>query len=889
MCDFARALVACLWGRCMQCPFVKHRGFEHNLLNFMNKTINIETLIGLSERDVAIKLKQEGYNELPVTKRRGVFAIIRKIFTEPMFLLLIVGGVLYFILGNINEALILLSFVFFIMGITFYQENKTERALESLRNLSSPRALVIRDGKEKRIAGREVVRDDVIIVREGDYVPADAVLLSVSNLLVDESLLTGESVPVRKIATDVFKGDVHPGGDDLPHIYASTLVVQGYGIAKVYGIASNTEIGKIGKALQNVGQEQTPLQKTTEKLVKSFAIAGLSVCAFISIYYGITRGSYINGVLAGITLAMAIIPEEFPVILTTFLALGAWRISKKQVLTRRVPAVEALGSATVLCVDKTGTLTLNEMQVQAVCAQEQYLSCTDLNSPLEENYHSLLQLSVLAGQKDPFDPMEKAIKRFSEKYLPVKKQIPRNWQLIHEYPLSKELLAISHVWQTETENSYLIAAKGAPEAIIDLCHLEKNNSESILKQVKKMARDGLRVLGVAKAKFLVTDLPKHQHDYDFEFVGLIGLADPIRLTVAESVKKCYSAGIKITMITGDYPETARNIAKQIGLQDTDKIITGFELRHMSDPELQKRIKETSIFARIVPEQKLRIVNAFRENGEIVAMTGDGVNDAPALKAAHIGIAMGKRGTDVAREASDLVLMDDDFSSIVQAISLGRRIFDNIKKAITYTLAVHVPIIGMSLLPVLLKWPLVLMPVHIVFLELIIDPACSIVFEAEAAEASSMLRPPRSPNESLFNWQILKVSLLQGGISLLIAFIVFLIATYTGFDANKIRTLTFTTLLLTNLGLIFSNRSWTNNIFQTFKIHNPALWWVVSLALFFLLMVIYIPFLRNLFSFAILSPISLFICLIAGIIGIICFELIIFFVRPIPVKLKVKNY
>jgi Ca2+-transporting ATPase len=844
------------------------------------KSFNIESIVGLSEKDVALNQKQEGYNELPTTKKRSVFAIAGKILTEPMFLLLIVGGVLYFILGDIHESLILLFFVFFIMGITLYQENKTERALEALHNLSSPRALVIRDGKEKRIAGRDVVREDIIVVHEGDYVPADASILFSNNLLIDESLLTGESVPVSKSASEDFNMAHKPGGDNSSNIYASTLVVQGYGVAKVYGISINTEIGKIGKALQNIGQEQTPLQKMTGKLVKSFALVGLSVCVFISIYYGMTRGSYLNGILAGITLAMAIIPEEIPVILTTFLALGAWRISKKNVLTRRVPAVESLGSATVLCVDKTGTLTMNEMQVQAIFAQDKYLSCGNLPpSLLDENYYSLMQFSALASQRDPFDPMEKAIKNFSEKYLPEKKQIPKSWQLVHQYPLSREILAISHVWQAETDKDYLIAAKGAPEAIIDLCHLDKNRSEKVLTQVKKMAQDGLRVLGVAKATIFAADLPKNQHEYDFEFIGLIGLADPIRPTVKDSVKKCYSAGIKVVMITGDYPETALNIAKQIDLKNAGKIITGCDLQRMSDIELQQQIAEVSVFARIAPEQKLRIVNAFRENGEIVAMTGDGVNDAPALKAAHIGVAMGKRGTDVAREAADLVLLDDDFSSIVQAINLGRRVFDNIKKAIVYTLAVHVPIIGMSLLPVIFKWPLVLLPVHIAFLQLIIDPVCSIVFEAEEAEANTMNRPPRNPNETLFNWQTLKTSLIQGGISLLITVVVFLFATYLGFDENKIRTLTFTTLLLTNLGLIFSNRSWTKNIFQNFKTHNPALWWIVGLTVFFLGIVLYVPFLQKLFSFSVLSPMNLFACLIAGIIGIVCFELAIFFIKP----------
>jgi Ca2+-transporting ATPase len=825
----------------------------------MDSELDIKTIKGLTSGEALERLKQEGYNQLPSIRKRGILDIAGKIISEPMFLLLIAGSVLYFILGDAVEALILVSFVFVIMGITFYQEHKTERALDTLRDLSSPRALVIRDGKEQRIAGREVVRDDIVIVHEGDYVPADAKLIAASNLAVDESLLTGESVPVGKAADD-------------SNIYASTLVVHGYGIAKVYGVGVNTEVGKIGKALITIKSEQTPLQKVTGVLVRNLAIIGLSFCVLVAILYGFTREDWLHGVLAGITLAMAILPEEFPVILTTFLALGAWRIAKEQVLTRRIPAVEALGSASVLCVDKTGTLTINDMQVSEIFANNEFFSLNNKKS-LPEKFHSLIEYSILASQRDPFDPMEKAIKRLGEKYLSQTEHIHKNWQLVHEYPLSKDLLAISHVWKDPDEKGFAIAAKGAPEAIFDLCHFSAQEIDVLLQQVRKMASKGLRVLGVAKADFAKQDLPLEQHEFKFEFLGLIGLSDPIREAVPDAIAKCHSAGIRVIMITGDYSETAINIAEQIGLNSNKYIITGPELRQMSDIELRQKIKKVDIFARIVPEQKLRIVNALKANGEIVAMTGDGVNDAPALKAAHIGIAMGKRGTDVARETAKLVLLDDDFSSIVEAVSLGRRIFDNIRKAMTYTFAVHMPIIGLSLVPVICKWPLILLPVHIVFLELIIDPACSIVFEAEIGETDVMQRKPRDPKESLFNWQILKMSFWQGGIVLLMVLIVFGLGHYFAYAEPKIRALTFATLVMGNLGLIFTNRSWTRNIFATLKIPNRALWWIISGAIVFLGLVMYVPFLQHVFRFAALNLPDLGVCLIAGLISLLGFEIL----------------
>ncbi len=833
---------------------------------------DLSTVPNLSEKEAAQRLENEGYNELPSSKKRSIFAIGLDVIREPMFLLLVACGAIYLILGNHGEALILLGFVFVVMGITLYQERKTERALEALRNLSSPRALVIRNGELRRIPGREVVRDDLVVLSEGDRVPADSILLSSLNLSVDESLLTGESIAVRKIAGAEATEMCRPGGDDLPYVYSGTLVVQGRGVARVRATGIHTEMGQIGKALQSVEIEETSIQHETGRLVGNLAVFGLVLCAVVVIVYGLTRGTWLNGVLAGITLAMAMLPEEFPVVLTIFLALGAWRISQKQVLTRRVAAIETLGSATVLCVDKTGTLTLNRMSVSKLFAKGSFHAVGEQSGErLPENFHELLEFSILAGQQDPFDPMEKALKQLGEQFLLNTEHIHDHWELVYQYPLSQDLLALSHVWRSSHGSKLVVAAKGAPEAIADLCHLDESQSRELSQHVSDLAGDGLRVLGVAKTCFEEASLPDEQHDFNFEFLGLVGFADPVRPSVPAAVKECYDAGIRLIMITGDYPDTAQSIARKIGLAGINECITGLQMDAMDDEELQQRVRTVNIFARVVPEQKLRLVNALKAGGEVVAMTGDGVNDAPALKSAHIGIAMGGRGTDVARESAALVLLNDDFSSIVETVKMGRRIYDNLRKAMAYILAIHVPIAGMSLIPVLIGWPLVLYPVHIAFLELIIDPACSLVFEAEPEEADIMKHPPRNLQEKLFGSRFFGISLLQGFSLLAIVFGVYASGLCLGHSESDARALTFTTLVVANLGLIFANRSWSSIILRTLRTPNAALWWVVGISVIFLGLVLYVPFLRDLFDFSTLHLIDLEICLIAGIASVMWFE------------------
>jgi len=830
---------------------------------------------GLLSDEAARRLQADGPNELPSAKPRSVLAIALEVIREPMFLLLLAGGGIYLILGDLQEALLLLGFVFVIIGITLHQERKTENSLRALQNLSSPRARVIRDGEERRIAGRDVVRGDMVLVAEGDRIPADGIVLSSTNLTVDESLLTGESMPVRKSDWEGQAGQQRPGGDDEPFVYSGTLVVQGQALLEIRCIGIHTEIGKIGRSLQTLEPEKTRLQRQTGYLVRTMAIAGGILSVLVALTYGLMRSDWLHGILAGVALAMSLLPEEFPVVLTIFLALGAWRISRQRVLARRMHAVEILGSATVLCVDKTGTLTLNQMTVGALNVENQLVTTSTVDlATLPNAFHLLVEYSILASQRDPFDPMERALHQYGSEALVNTEHLHQDWTLVQQYPLSKDLLAMSHVWCSPGGHEYVIAAKGAPESIADLCHFTAAQRQALSAQIARMADQGLRVIGVAHAAFTDTEqLPGQQHDFTFRFLGLIGLIDPIRPSVPAAIRECTAAGIRVVMITGDYPATARNIAKQIELPHPDQVITGDELAALDQTELQERIRTVNVFARVVPEQKLRLVQALKANGEVVAMTGDGVNDAPALKAADIGVAMGGRGTDVAREAAGLVVLDDDFSSIVAAVRLGRRIFDNLRKAMAYIFAVHIPIAGLSLIPVLLGWPLILMPIHIVLMELVIDPACSTVFEAEPEEANTMTRPPRAAAESVFNGPTVVWSLVQGGCLLLASLMMFVISRLLTHDDTVARTMAFTTLLVGNVALILTNLSWTRSLPSTLRLPNPPLWWVLGGVALFIGSMLYIPFLQILLRFSHLTTPMLALAVVIGLIGVLWFEVV----------------
>lgn len=567
---------------------------------------------GLTEAEAVSRIRSEGFNELPTAKARNLLRTAWDVLREPMILLLLSAAVIYFFLGDVRDALVLMGSIVFVVGIDLYQQRKTEHALEALRDLSSPRAMVIRDGRQRRVAGREVVRGDVVIVSEGDRIPADGVLLSAVNLSIDESLLTGESVSVRKAASDhPSDGIGQPGGDDLPFVFSGTLVVQGQGFAEIRATGAKTELGKIGKALRSIEPEATKLQREVNRMAGVLAVLALSFCAVIALTYGLTRDSWVNGILAGITTAMSLLPEEFPVVLTVFLALGAWRISQKQVLTRHGNAIEALGSATVLCVDKTGTLTQNRMAVRKLFASGKILDVKPPMDTLPDAFHELLECTILASKRNPLDPMEIAFQEFGSRSLSNTEHLHHDWTLVHEYPLSPALLSMSRVWSHTDEQGFVIAAKGAPEAIAELCRLSPDSLKEVAIRASEMASGGLRVLGVAKSKWGPSPLPESQRELAFELIGLVGLADPIRPEVPAAVDECHSAGIRVVMITGDYPGTAQNIAKQVGISAPDNVLTGLEVGLMSDAELRERLRSTNIFARMVPEQKLRLVNAFK--------------------------------------------------------------------------------------------------------------------------------------------------------------------------------------------------------------------------------------------------------------------------------------
>jgi len=843
--------------------------------------LDFKKVKGLSDATAAARLSEEGLNNLSAEKQRSYFQVILEVMTEPMFFLLVASSGIYFWLGDFNEAMVLLSSVVFVIFITVYQENKTEKALKALKDLSSPRALVVRSGVTKRISGQEVVRGDVVILNEGDRVPADGLVEWSNNLVLDESILTGESMSVQKNSDIKIKIMQTPGTEKSASVYASTLVVGGSGLVRVQKIGNKTEVGKIGASLSQVEPEKTKLQLEISKLIKYFAIYGMILCFSVAVIYGIKRADWLGGILAGISLAMSVLPEEFPVILTVFMALGAWRLSKLNVLTSRQKVIQALGGITVLCVDKTGTLTKNRMDLEMIDDGKQVIDVA--KEGVTDSYFELVELAMLASQEKPFDPLEKSIKKLYQKHSAKYVSAERSrWELIFEYPLSHELLAITHVWHLPGHDNYIVAAKGAPEAIIGLCHLSQDESENWMKRVHELASKGLRVLAVAKASYGHIKLPDSQQDFQFEMVGLLGFADPIRPEVPAAIASCHRAGVRVVMITGDYPETAIKIAQKIGLSDNPVVVTGKELSMMSVAEIKERAGKTVVFARIVPEQKLQIVNIFKELGEIVGMTGDGVNDAPALKAANVGIAMGLRGTDVAREAAGLVLLDDNFTSIVNGINAGRRIYDNIRKAVVYVLAIHFPIAGITFLAVVAGWPLMLLPLHLAFLELIIDPACSIAFENEPAEDNAMLRPPRHPDKKTLTKRLIIMALFQGLSMLLFLVIVFKLAGYTNKTIDETRTMVFTALIFANISLILANRSWSRSIIASFSVKNSAAWVVLGSSVVVLAITIFMPPISKLFHFGQPGWFDLLLSAVLGGSSVLWFEFLEKKPEPKPV-------
>ena len=810
---------------------------------------------GLDPALAAQRLRDEGPNELGISQRRTLRDMAWDVVREPMFLLLMGAGAVYLVMGSTHEALILLGFVVVIMAITVLQERRTDNALSALRDLSSPRALALRGGTAVRIAGRDVVREDLLMIAEGDRIPADGTLLQAHELATDESMLTGESEPVAK----------QPGHT----VFAGTLVVSGQGMLQVSAVGRHTELGRIGQSLDTIALQASPLREEMKRLTGKLVRIGLALCLLLVGLLWALRGDWLQAVLAGITLAMGVLPQELPVIMIVFLALAARRLAAQQVLTRRLNAIETLGQTTVLCVDKTGTLTQNRMAVAALCLPDQTLDTLNLPPDgLPEAFHTLLEYAVLASETTPHDPMEQAFQRMAGAHLVGTEHLHPQWTLAREYELAPELLAMSHLWRNGATPFDTVATKGAPEAVAELCHLNDAERAGVSAQAARLADQGLRVLGVAKAQHPTgQDWPEIQHDFALQWLGLVGLADPLRAEVPQAIAQCRKAGIRVVMITGDHPRTAAAIAAQAGIPQHE-VVTGDVLAELSPQELAEKVAQACVFARIKPHQKLALVEALKAQGDVVAMTGDGVNDAPALKAAHIGIAMGQRGTDVAREAAALVLLEDDFTAIVQAIRRGRQTFANLRQSMVYTLAVHVPIVGLALLPVLFGLPLVLAPLHIAFLELVIDPTCSIVFEAEESSTDLMEQPPRRTTEPLLSSRHVLLSMLQGCV--VTAAVVGLYAWLAGQAAHAATasTAAFVVLVAANAVLILPSRTSQTRWRSLWAGLTPVSLWVLGGTLAALTAITTVPWLAQAFSFTPLPAPHWLAALAAGLLLVV---------------------
>ncbi len=778
---------------------------------------------GLTQDEVKSLQIQHGKNELVPEKKNTFLSKLFTILKEPMFLLLFGTAFLYFILGEPRDGIIMICFVTFMSGINIFQEWKTDKTLQALKDLSAPRVRVIRNGALADVDSKELTVGDLMMMEEGDKISADGQVVEMFDLGVDESTLTGESEIVwKKTALEESEKEAHWRRDTC---YAGTAITQGSAIVRVTGVGTKTEYGKIGLDILSVPEQPTPLEKQTRKLITVCALIGLGLFAMVFLITLLNTRDFIESLLSGITLAMAMIPEEFPVILTVFLAMGAWRLARKNSLIRRMPSVETLGAVSVLCVDKTGTLTMNQMTVQETCVY---------NGHTEKE---LMTWSALGCETEPYDPMEKAILAHAV-FGGIDKAELFNKKLIREYPFSSGTKMMGHIW--EMDGMPALAAKGSPESILPLCGLTPEAVLRLQAAQEQLALKGYRVIAVAK-RILMPSIPGELSGNMLDLVGLVGLADPPREAVPAAIRICAKAGIRVVMITGDNGVTARSIAEKIGILNSDNVISGNELEAMTDEELREKVKVTNIFARVIPRHKMRIVKALKDVGETVAMTGDGVNDAPALKLADIGIAMGKRGTGVAKEAADMILLDDNFTTIVETIRDGRRIYDNIKKAVGYVFVIHIPIALMALLAPLFHLPLLLLPIHIVLLELIIDPTCSIVFERQPAEKDIMDRKPRSPVESLIQGGMMTKAILQGLAIFAASFGSYVVLISQGWSVEAARTFTLIVLGFANLFLVYVNKSEKLGAFVgIFKRKDKVVWYVNAGIIAALALVTYLP-------------------------------------------------
>ena len=836
-------------------------------VTFMTNPNSSAKMVGLTSGEAKLLQERYGKNNIVPEKKESFIRKVLEVIKEPMFLLLLVAAMIYFILGEPRDGIIMLIFVVAVISIDVVQEWKTDKTLKALRKLSAPHITVIRDGIEMMINSEDLVPGDLMIISEGVKVPADGFVIKANDLCIDESSLTGEPVCVWKSVNNSDNGYWKQN-----YCYAGTLVTQGIGVIKVDKIGVGTEYGKIGKKVSETKEEATPLQKQTSTLVKVCAyIAAIlfflvAVITYMNLIDYSFKARIIESILSAITLAMAMIPEEFPVILTVVLSMGAWRLAKKNSLVRKLPSVETLGAVSVLCVDKTGTITINKMTVKDIWS-------------VNDDIKGFSKIMGMACETEAYDPMEQAMIEYCEKNN-ITKDMLFGGTLVKEYSFTNERKMMGHVWKND--DGITVAAKGSPEKIIKLCDLDEELKKDINNKMKEFSLKGLRVIAVGKMIIeKEDDIPRSLEQCRLEFLGLVALQDPPRETVKNDIAICSKAGIRVVMITGDNGITASAIAKDVGIVGNDNIITGDIIDRLSDEELREKVKNINIFSRVVPEHKMRIVKAFKENGEIVAMTGDGVNDAPALKKADIGIAMGKRGSEVAREAADLVLLDDNFSTIVYTVKDGRRIYDNIKKAIGYVFTIHIPIALSSLLAPLLgigSKELMLLPIHVVLLELIIDPTCSIVLERQPAEDYIMERKPRDPNEKILTVNLLVKSIIQGFVLFIASFGVYYIYLIKNQASVEVaRSMAISIIMISNLLLVQVNNSNKEYAYKSFiKLRKDKVMWSIIVATIVLIVVILYTPISSILKLAPLTIVDMLLVLLISVCSIMWYEIVKFF-------------
>lgn len=815
-------------------------------------------LVGLTDEELIHSQKTFGYNQSAEIKKGGWYKMLLDILKEPMLLLLIAVSIIYVIVGNYSEAVFMLGAIIAVSGISFYQDNRSQKALEALEKLNEPLSTVIRNGKIVQIPTREIAVGDLCIIEEGKMINADGEIVHSNDFAVNEASLTGETYSVFKSADTEDR-----------KVYSGTLVVSGLAVFKVEQIGNKTKLGKIGQSIHEIKEELSPLHVQITRFVKWMAAVGIAVFLLVWGYSFWQSGNLIQSLLVGLTLAMSILPEEIPVAFTTFMALGAWKLMQEGIIIKRSSVVETLGSTTVICTDKTGTITENSMQLKALYAYKsnRVFQTSEFHSP---ELAALIQYAMWSSEPVPFDPMEKSIHLV---YQQTQTQDQRkDFQIIHEYPLEGKPPMMTHVFE-DIYGHRIIAAKGAPEALLEVSRLSVEEKNRLLDLIQDLGKQGYRVLGVGKSDFDGNHFPEKQQELSFEFLGFTVFYDPPKKGIQEVFQQIYNAGIQVKVITGDNAKTTCAIAQQAGIISHSPAVNGADIVLLSSQEISALASSTTLFTRMFPEAKLATVNALKQNGEVVAMLGDGVNDAPALKSAHIGVAMGNKGTEIAKAAAHIVITNDDLGKLITAIAAGRRIYANIKKAIQYIISIHIPIILTVSLPVLLGWvyPHIFTPVHVIFLELIMGPTCSIVYENEPMEKNTMLQQPRKMTETFLNIKELSISIIQGLVITVGVLFVYQYAVHNGQQEVTTRAMVFTTMIFANVFLSLVNRSFVYSVWESIRHKNKLFPIVIGLTLTLLFVFMYIPPFARFFKLDSLSFEELgFSVLIAGI-SVLWFE------------------